>query len=108
MGLFFSIPKSLSEEVQKRMADAMKVPDPIQRQANLQAAIEASEAAKSAPQQFNWGRALMTLVIAVLLVVGSVLTAQNSLPDISKVLINCVPAYFGAILTLLVGELQKK
>ncbi len=109
MGLFYSLPKSVSETTQKMIVDAVKIADPEERKVKLQAATEAADkTAKSTPQQFNWGRFFMALAIGALLFVGSVWTAKNGLPDISKVLINCVPAYMTLIAGLIAGEAQKK
>ena len=109
MGIFFTSPSPKSRTIAAAFEQALLVdpktlgPDVIKQDA-AHRTIRLADDTSLLFHPWRFGGALL---IAVGLLLAAIWTAQHNLPDISKVLTDSFSGFFGLVLGLLGGEVQK-
>jgi hypothetical protein len=107
MGIFFSSRRSVVPEIHDAIRGALMVDPHLVSNPDDEAAHRTADVVRATAAEFHPARFLCTVLIAAALVAAAAWTAQHSLPDISKQLMNCFVGFSGAVLGLICGESQK-
>ena len=107
MGIFFASRRPIVPEIHDAIRGALMVDPHLVSNAEDEAAHRTADVVRTTAAQFHVLRFFCAALISAALVAGAIWTGRNSLPDISKQLMNCFVAFSGAILGLLCGESQR-
>jgi hypothetical protein len=107
MGIFFSAHQPVVPEINSAIRVALMVDPTLVENADEEASQRTLDLVRATAAQFHPLRFLGALLIAGGLLAGAVWASRNSLPDISRDLMNFFSGFSGIVLGLLGGEAQK-